>query len=68
MRRRVARCRTGRPVDAHDGIASSDPAAGSVIDEPIDSVTIDFGADIGDTAQIALLAPDGTQIVDDHRR
>ncbi|MET0909975.1 MAG: copper resistance CopC family protein [Ilumatobacteraceae bacterium] len=50
------------PAAAHDGIASSDPASGAVIEESIDSVTIDFGADIGDTAQIALLAPDGTQL------
>jgi len=50
------------PVAAHDGIASSDPASGAVLEESIDSVTIDFGADIGDTAQIALLAPDGTQL------
>jgi methionine-rich copper-binding protein CopC len=53
------------PVAAHEGIASSDPASGSTIDEPIDSITIDFGADIGETAQIALLAPDGTQITSD---
>ena len=58
----VTRARGRRTVAAHDGIASSDPASGSVIEDPIDSVTIDFGADIGDTAQIALLAPDGTQI------
>ena len=55
----------GMDVDAHDGIASSDPTAGSVIDDPIDSVTIDFGADIGDTAQIAVFLPDGTQIESD---
>ena len=53
---------TAGPVAAHDGIASSDPASGAVLEESIDSVTIDFGADIGDTAQIALLAPDGTQL------
>jgi methionine-rich copper-binding protein CopC len=50
------------PAAAHDGIASSDPASGAVIEDSIDSVTIDFGADIGDTVQIALLAPDGTQL------
>lgn len=53
------------PAAAHDGIASSDPASGSVIEEPIDSVTIDFGAEIGDTAQIALLGPDGQQLPSD---
>ena len=52
----------GGPITAHDGIASSDPESGSVLDEPIDSVTIDFGAEIGDTPQIALLGPDGQQI------
>ena len=52
----------GGPVAAHDGIASSDPESGSVLDEPIDSVTIDFGAEIGSTTQIAVLAPDGTQL------
>ncbi|MET0910950.1 MAG: copper resistance protein CopC [Ilumatobacteraceae bacterium] len=52
----------GAPIAAHDGIASSDPVSGSVLDEPIDSVTIDFGAEIGSTTQIAVLAPDGSQI------
>jgi methionine-rich copper-binding protein CopC len=50
------------PAAAHDGIVSSEPASGSVIEQPIDSVTIDFGAEIGDSAQIAVLGPDGQQI------
>ena len=49
-------------VEAHNGIAASDPASGSTIEDPIDSVTIDFGADIGSTPQLALIGPDGTQI------
>jgi len=52
----------GASASAHDGIASSDPVSGSVLDEPIDSVTIDFGAEIGPTTQIAVLGPDGEQI------
>lgn len=52
----------GGPIAAHDGIASSNPESGSVLDEPIDSVTIDFGAEIGSTTQIAVLAPDGTKL------
>jgi methionine-rich copper-binding protein CopC len=47
------------PTFAHDGIASSDPASGAVLDEPIDSVTIDFGADIGTAVEIGLVGPDG---------
>jgi methionine-rich copper-binding protein CopC len=50
------------PVSAHEGIASSDPVSGSVLDEPIDSVAIDFGAEIGPTTQIAVLGPDGEQL------
>lgn len=47
------------PTSAHDGIASSDPASGAVLDEPIESVTIDFGADIGTAVEIGLVGPDG---------
>jgi methionine-rich copper-binding protein CopC len=53
---------SGVPASAHDGIASSDPVSGSVLDEPIESVTIDFGAEIGSTTQIAVFGPDGTQL------
>jgi methionine-rich copper-binding protein CopC len=48
----------GSSVGAHDGIASSSPASGSTIAQPIDVVTIDFGAEIGDDVELALLGPD----------
>jgi methionine-rich copper-binding protein CopC len=48
----------GGAASAHDGIAGSDPAAGAQLDEPIDEVLIDFGARIGDDAEIVVLDPD----------
>jgi methionine-rich copper-binding protein CopC len=50
---------SGSPASAHEGIASSNPASGAELTEPIDSVTIDFGADIGTTAEIGIVGPDG---------
>ncbi len=47
---------------AHEGIASSSPASGSTIAEPIDAVTIDFGAEIGDSVELALVGPDDVEM------
>lgn len=53
---------TGGPVLAHEGIKSSDPASGTTVEEPISSVTIDFGAEIGKNTELGLIAPDGTEL------
>jgi methionine-rich copper-binding protein CopC len=45
-------------VEAHGGVKSSDPASGSTIEEPIDQVYIDFGVNISDDVEIAVLDPD----------
>ncbi len=47
------------PASGHDGIASSNPVSGAVLDEPIDAVTIDFGADIGTAVEIGIVGPGG---------
>ena len=44
---------------AHDTIAGSDPEQGARIDEPISEVTIDFGEEIADDPQLALLYDTG---------
>jgi copper resistance protein C len=43
---------------AHDGIASSEPEAGSTIDLPISKVTIEFPGPVADDARLTLLDPD----------
>jgi len=42
------------PTTAHENIESSSPANGDVLNQPIDEVTIDFGAEISDSAQMFL--------------
>lgn len=49
-------------VSAHEGIESSEPASGSTVAEPISSVTIDFGAVIGDNTELGLVGPDGDEL------
>jgi methionine-rich copper-binding protein CopC len=46
-------------VDAHEGIAESDPPSGSTLDDPISEVSIEFGTTIGDDTEIAVFGPDG---------
>lgn len=41
-------------VSAHDDIASSSPESRSTIDDPIDTVEIDFGEDIGEDVKMFL--------------
>ncbi|MGI9646562.1 MAG: copper resistance CopC family protein [Ilumatobacteraceae bacterium] len=45
------------PASAHDSIASSDPASGSTIDDPISEVTIDFGEGVANP-EMAVFGPD----------
>ncbi len=44
-------------ASAHDDIASSDPASGSLVDEPISEVTIDFGEGV-ESPEMAMFGPD----------
>ncbi len=52
------------PAAAHDSIAGSTPRTGSLLDEPIDHVEIDFGAEIGETVELFLQyrEADGTEV------
>jgi methionine-rich copper-binding protein CopC len=52
------------PARAHEDIRSSDPASGTVVDEPISEVTIDFGVTVNDDLELALFDPD-EQLVED---
>ncbi len=52
----------GGTVVAHDDIASSTPASGSTIDDPISEVTIDFGEEVADV-EMALLGP-GDELIE----
>jgi len=42
------------PAVAHENIESSTPSNGDVLSEPIDEVTIDFGAEVSDATQMFL--------------
>lgn len=46
-------------VAAHEGIASSDPEMGEALDDPISEATIDFGEEISDDLEMALLYDTG---------
>ena len=54
----------GTPATAHESDAVSDPPSGSVVDEPISDVTIEFGVDIADDIELALFGPGDDQIVE----
>lgn len=49
---------TGRAA-AHEGIAASDPEMGAELDDPISEATIDFGEEISDDLEMALLYDTG---------
>jgi methionine-rich copper-binding protein CopC len=55
---------TTAPIHAHEDIAGSDPVSGTVVDEPISEVTIDFGVAVNDDLELALFDPD-EQLVED---
>lgn len=52
------------PATAHESDAVSEPPSGSVIDEPISEVTIEFGVDIADDIELALFGPGDDEIVE----
>jgi methionine-rich copper-binding protein CopC len=49
---------TAAPTHAHEDIESSDPVSGTVVEEPISEVTIDFGVTVNDDLELALFDPD----------
>jgi methionine-rich copper-binding protein CopC len=52
-------------VLAHDDIASSSPESRSTIDDPIDTVEIDFGEEIGDDVKMFLTYDVGNNEIED---
>ena len=55
----------GTTTSAHDQIESSDPENGAVLDEPISHVTIDFGEEIADDLEMALVYDLGNSDVEE---
>lgn len=53
------------PVNAHDDIASSEPESGTVVDEPITEVTIEFGVPVNDDVELALFGPGDDNLIKD---
>ena len=53
------------PVQAHDDIVGSDPESGTVIDEPITEVTIEFGVPVNDDVELALFGPGDDNLIED---
>src|SRR6056297_2652304 len=56
---------SGSPASAHDDIEGSSPESRSIIDDPISSVDIDFGIEIGEgTRHFLTYDPGNGDIVD----
>ncbi|RLE16210.1 MAG: hypothetical protein DRJ50_15275, partial [Actinobacteria bacterium] len=53
------------PANAHDDIASSNPESGTVVDEPITEVTIEFGVPVNDDVELALFGPGDDNLIED---
>ena len=51
-------------ASAHEADAVSDPPSGSVIDESITEVTIEFGVDISDDIEMALFGPGDDNLIE----
>ena len=51
------------PAHAHDDIVGSDPESGTVIDEPITEVTIEFGVPVNDDVELALFGPGDDNLI-----
>lgn len=52
------------PVQAHDDIVGSDPESGTVVDEPITEVTIEFGVAVNDDVELALFGPGDDNLIE----
>ena len=50
------------PASAHTALVSSDPAAGTTLSDPPESVTLTFSEPVGDPAYVVVTAPDGTPL------
>ena len=53
------------PAAAHDDIVGSDPESGTVVDEPITEVTIEFGVEVNDDVELALFGPGDDNLIED---
>ena len=53
------------PAQAHDDIVGSDPESGTVVDDPITEVTIEFGVPVNDDVQMALFGPGDDNLIED---
>lgn len=51
-------CGLASGASAHDGLASTDPKAGSTIEQPISEVTLEFPFAVVDNVQLTLVDPD----------
>jgi len=51
-------------ASAHEADAVSDPPSGSVIDESISEVTLEFGVDISDDVELALFGPGDDNLIE----
>jgi methionine-rich copper-binding protein CopC len=52
------------PAQAHDDIVGSDPESGTVVDDPITEVTIEFGVPVNDV-EMALFGPGDDNLIED---
>jgi methionine-rich copper-binding protein CopC len=53
------------PAEAHDDIVGSDPESGTVVDDPITEVTIEFGVEVNDDVELALFGPGDDNLIED---
>lgn len=53
------------PATAHENLVGSDPESGTVVDEPITEVTIDFGVEVSDDVELALFGPGDDNLIED---
>lgn len=53
------------PATAHENLVRSDPESGTVIDEPITEVTIEFGVEVNDDVELALIGPGDDSPIED---
>ncbi len=53
------------PAQAHDDIVGSDPESGTVVDDPITEVTVEFGVAVNDDVELALFGPGDDNLIED---
>jgi len=53
------------PAQAHESNVRSDPESGTVVDDPITEVTIEFGVEVNDDVELALFGPGDDNLIED---